>query len=138
MYNGTVTKRAIRLLNGRKQVLIQDEITAAPVPVQWSVSTFPNDFSKKLMNLIFRLMHTNATVVISNGGKTATLTLNKAVVIAQLLSPATASFTTQNPVRIASDPPLPTDAASADQPNTGTVLTVAVPTGSSLIQVLFK
>lgn len=85
-----------------------------------------------------RRMHTNATVAITNGGKTATLTLNKQTLIAQLQSPSTAVFTTQNPVRATSDPPLPTDAASQDQPNSGTVLVIALPAGSALIQVLFK
>lgn len=51
-YNGTVLKRGLRLLNGRKQVLIQDEITNGAAMSQWR-------------------MHTNATVAYSKDNKTA-------------------------------------------------------------------
>jgi hypothetical protein len=84
-------------------------------------------------------MHTNATVAISNAGKTATLSLNGKTLVAQLQSPATASFSTSPAVRLASDPVLPNDAASQDQPNPGvTVLTITLGAGQQTIQVLFK
>lgn len=83
-------------------------------------------------------MHTNATVVASNNGRTATLTLGGQTLVAQLLSPTTASFTTQDPVRMASDPALPSDPISQDQPNTGTVLTIALGAGNQVIEVVFE
>lgn len=81
-------------------------------------------------------MHTNATVTIN--GATATLTLGGQTLIAELLSPSGATFSQQAPVRLSTDPALPTDALSADQPNTGTVLTVTLAAGQQSIQVLFK
>lgn len=84
-------------------------------------------------------MHTNATIALSNNGKTATLTLGGKTLIAQLLSPSGASFGTAQPVRLASDIALPTDPASQDQPNPGTtVLTVTLGAGQQTIEVLFK
>jgi hypothetical protein len=83
-------------------------------------------------------MHTNATVALSNNGRTATLSLGGETLIANLRSPATASFTTQAPVRLASDPNVLPGTLSADQPNTGTVLTVALGAGNQVIEVVFK
>ena len=84
-------------------------------------------------------MHTNATITLSNNNQTATLKLGGETMIVSILSPSTASFGTEEPVRLATDPPLPTDAASQDQPNPGvTVLTIDIPTGQQTLQVLFK
>lgn len=51
-YNGTSVTRGVRLLNGRTQVLLQDEIVGATGPSQWR-------------------MHTNATISYSSDAKTA-------------------------------------------------------------------
>lgn len=75
----------------------------------------------------------------SNGNKTATLTLGDQTLIATILSPSAAVFGTAEPVRLSTDPALPPDAASQDQPNPDvTVLTIQIPTGQQTLQVLFK
>jgi hypothetical protein len=97
-YNGTSIKRGMRNINGRTQLLLQDEITNSQFPVQWR-------------------MHTNATISISNNSKTATLTLGGEKLIAQLLQDGT--WGTAQPVRYTTDPPLPGDSISQDLPNPG-------------------
>ncbi|KAM0751042.1 hypothetical protein T439DRAFT_288209, partial [Meredithblackwellia eburnea MCA 4105] len=119
-YNGTSVKRGIRMLNGRRQILLQDEVDVPTAGIQWR-------------------MHTNATITMSNGNRTATLTLDKQTMVVELLTPTTAVFSTAEPVRLSTDPTLPTDAASQDQPNPGvTVLTITIPTGQQTVQVLFN
>lgn len=116
----SATSRAIRMINGRKQILIQDEMNVPSVGVQWR-------------------MHTNATIVLSNNGKTATMSLGGQTLIATLQSPSTASFAVGQPVRLATDPALPTNAASQDQPNPGvSVLTITLGAGQQTISVLFN
>ncbi|KAG5644525.1 hypothetical protein DXG03_008267 [Asterophora parasitica] len=109
-------KRGVRLLNGRKQVLIQDEI-ASQQEVQWR-------------------MHTNATVSIADSGTSATLTIgDKKLEVALLSPPDGAKFTTSDAVRFLSDPTPPV----ADQPNPGvTVLIISLPAGTYNLQVLFN
>ncbi|KAJ7155401.1 chondroitin AC/alginate lyase [Mycena crocata] len=113
-FNATSVKRGIRLLNGRKQVLLQDEITAS-TSVMWR-------------------MHTNATVVLS--GTSATLTLDgKTMQVSILNAPTGATFTTSAAVRLSTDvtPPDP------DQENPGvTVLLISLPAGTYKLQVLFN
>lgn len=113
-------KRGIRLLNGRKQVLLQDDITNANTTSEWR-------------------MHTNATEIDING-TTATLSLGGKKLIATILNaPSGVVFTKGSPVRYSTDPALPSDAASQDQPNDGvTVLIIEIPTGTNSIQVLFN
>ncbi|KAF7308532.1 hypothetical protein HMN09_00702300 [Mycena chlorophos] len=112
-FNVTSVKRGIRLLNGRKQVLLQDEVTAG-ASVQWRA-------------------HTNATV--STSGTTATLTRNNQTMTVSLLNaPNGATFSTSDAVRLPTDvtPPEP------DQPNTGvTVLLITLPAGTYTLEVLF-
>jgi len=112
-FNATSVKRGIRLLNGRKQVLLQDEITAS-------------------QNIMWR-MHTNATV--SASGTSATLTRDgKSINVTILNAPDGAAFTTSNATRLNTDvtPPAP------DQPNPGiTVLIISLPAGTVSLQVLF-
>ncbi|KAF8519151.1 chondroitin AC/alginate lyase [Hysterangium stoloniferum] len=120
-YNqSTSVKRGIRFINGRKQVLLQDEVNAS-AEVQWR-------------------MHTNATVAIDSSGTTATLTLGGETMQVKLLNaPSGAVFTTQQPVRFTEDPQLPANDASADQPNPGvTVLSIVLPAGQYDLQVLFN
>ncbi|KAJ7760544.1 hypothetical protein B0H16DRAFT_1662143 [Mycena metata] len=113
-FNVTSVKRGMRLLNGRKQVLLQDEITAGT-------------------NFMWR-MHTNATVTPS--GTTATLTIDdKKMDVSILNAPSGAAFTTSQAVRLSTDvtPPAP------DQPNPGvTVLIISLPAGTYNLQVLFS
>jgi len=118
-YNQTTSMlRGIRMINGRKQVLLQDEINAQ-ADIQWR-------------------MHTNATVTIDQAGTTATLTLGGKTLQVQLLNaPAGAVFTTQDAVRVSGSPDLPQGAV--DQPNPGvTVLTIALSAGQYSLQVLFN
>jgi len=117
-YNQTSSiKRGIRMINGRKQVLLQDEINAQ-ADIQWR-------------------MHTNATVTIDDAGTTATLSLGGKTLKAQLINaPDGAKFTTQEAKRLQSDPPLPKD---QDQENPGVnVLTIALGQGEYNLQVLFN
>ncbi|WWC86267.1 uncharacterized protein L201_001140 [Kwoniella dendrophila CBS 6074] len=118
-YNGTGgVKRGIRFLNGRKQILLQDDVTTSP-SLQWR-------------------MHTNATVETNQA--TATLKLGGETLVASIVQgPSGASFSTASPTRLSSDPALPTGAEDADQSNDGvTVLTVDVTDGGSFsLQVLF-
>ncbi|KIO21389.1 hypothetical protein M407DRAFT_245483 [Tulasnella calospora MUT 4182] len=115
--NGAAIKRGIRLINGRKQVLLQDDITNVQQPMEWR-------------------MHTNATVTTS--GASATLTLDGNTMQVQILDPpAGVVFGTAEAVRYADDPALP--AGMTDQPNPGvTVLTIELPAGSYNLQVLFN
>jgi hypothetical protein len=104
------------LINGRKQVLIQDEINAS-APIMWRA-------------------HTNATIIVSSDGFTATLTIGSATTIVQLLNPPSgAAFTTMSPVRFATDPTPP----QPDQPNDGVyVLVISLPAGSYTLEVLIN
>ncbi|KZT32797.1 hypothetical protein SISSUDRAFT_1066653 [Sistotremastrum suecicum HHB10207 ss-3] len=111
----TSMKRGLRLLAGRKQVLLQDEMDTS-APIQWR-------------------MHTNATVTLN--GATATLALGGQTMIVQILSPSSATFTTLNATRYADDPPLPPN--QVDQPNPGvTVLAINLDAGQQTVQVLFN
>lgn len=114
----TSYKRGIRTINGRKQVLLQDEINAKQ-PIMWR-------------------MHTNATVSINPNGTSATLKLDGQTMTMHILSaPQGALITTMAAVRLASDPPTPQQ--SPDQPNPGvTVVTVQLSAGQYNLQILFN
>ncbi|ORY32309.1 chondroitin AC/alginate lyase [Naematelia encephala] len=124
-YNYTV-KRGIRFLNGRRQILIQDDIDGVPTgtDVQWRA-------------------HTNATVTIGNNTATATLVLAEQTLIASILQgPSGVGFSTAEPTRTAQDPPNPSGPAGTlddDQPNPGvTVLVVDNPNGGNhSLSILF-
>jgi hypothetical protein len=110
-------KRGIRLLNGRRQVLLQDDISGSQSAVQWR-------------------MHTNATIVPS--GTSATLELaGKKVQVSILNAPSGVTFTTAQPVRYSSDPALPTGGTDPSNDNV-TVLVIDIPSGTNSIQVLFN
>lgn len=79
------------------------------------------------------------SVTMSDGNKTATWELGGQTLIAKILSPAAAVFSTALPVPLASSPATPSGAESANQPNPGvTVLTIDLPVGQTSLQVLFK
>jgi len=116
-YGGTGVSvvRGIRMLNQRRQILVQDDISSGDAAIMWR-------------------MHTNATV--EANGATATLQLNGKTLVMQLLSPTGISFETMAATRLPGDPPLPAD--QVDQPNPGvTVVVINVPAGQTSIQVLF-
>ncbi|KAM0789094.1 hypothetical protein ACM66B_003151 [Microbotryomycetes sp. NB124-2] len=115
-YDANSVRRAIRLINGRRQVLLQDEIDAS-AQAQWR-------------------MHTNATVSLSNNGATASLELNGKTMTVEILEPASGvAFTAQeNPTRMSGDPALPS--GQVDQPNDGVTL-LSIVTSAERIAVLF-
>ena len=131
--------RGVRLLNGRRQVLLQDEIAAgvAKESIEWRVQT-------------------NATVSIS--GNTATLTINKVVdpnaaigltaniptktLKVQILSPSGATFTSNSAdQRLSGTDPDPSgiDGLPGDPSNAGvTTLVIKLPPGEAKIQTLWQ
>jgi len=116
-YFGATVKRGLRLLNRRRQVLIQDEISS-PQSVQWR-------------------MHTNATVNIDpNSSTSATLTLaGQTMQVSMLAPPSGAQFSKSDAVRFSTDPTPP----APDPPNPGvTVLIISLPAGDYTLQVLFN
>ncbi|EIW86869.1 hypothetical protein CONPUDRAFT_161502 [Coniophora puteana RWD-64-598 SS2] len=117
-FNTTSLKRGIRMINGRKQVLVQDEINAQ-ASVMWRA-------------------HTNATVTLSNNNQTATLQIGDAQMVVELQNaPSGAAFSTMAAVRLPTDPPLP--AGGSDLPNDGvTVLAISLPEGSYTLEVLMS
>jgi hypothetical protein len=110
-------------LNGRKQILVQDDISgvAAGTNIQWRA-------------------HTNATV--ATDGTTATLTLNGKTLQASILNaPSGVSFSTMTADPMSQDPPIPTGGEYAVNPsNEGvTVLVIETEGGSDLsLQVLLN
>ncbi|PLW57753.1 hypothetical protein PCANC_01384 [Puccinia coronata f. sp. avenae] len=119
-YNGTDVKRGIRMINGRTQALLQDEIAGSTLASQWRV-------------------HTNATIDISGDGTTANMKMNGKQMAVTILSPQGVKFETADPVRLATDPALP--AGSPDLPNPGvTVLVINLPaaTATTTVSVLFS
>ncbi|GAA5829964.1 hypothetical protein JCM11251_007950 [Rhodosporidiobolus azoricus] len=122
-YNDTTSaNRAMRYLNGRKQILVRDELETTAT-IQWR-------------------MHTNATVSLSNNDRTATLELGGKTLIAELTgaTDSEATFGTEDAVRDSSQPTQSAGTTmSPDQPNPGvTVLTVNVAAGTRTIEVLFN
>lgn len=105
------------MINGRRQVLLQDDISAS-ASIQWR-------------------MQTNATVTpISDTAVTLTID-GKSVKMELLNAPNGAKITTQDPVRLPTDPALPD--GQSDQPNPGvTVVTIALDAGTYNLQVLFS
>ncbi|GAA5916634.1 hypothetical protein JCM6882_001563, partial [Rhodosporidiobolus microsporus] len=114
--------RAMRFLNGRRQILVRDELETTAT-IQWR-------------------MHTNATVTLSNNDRTATLELGGKTLIAELTdaADAEATFATEEPVRPSSEATSSDGyTMSDDQPNPGvTVLAVNVSAGTRVIEVLFN
>ncbi|KAK0208173.1 chondroitin AC/alginate lyase [Desarmillaria ectypa] len=112
-FNATSVKRGVRMLNMRKQVLVQDEVTST-ADIQWR-------------------MHTNATIT-TNGSK-ATLARDGKMMEVSIISPSGATFTTSNATRFDTDPTPP----DSDQANPGiTVLIIELSAGTNNIQVLFN
>jgi hypothetical protein len=113
-FDVTSMKRGIRMLNGRKQVLLQDEIATAG-SIEWR-------------------MHTNATVTPS--GSTVTLERDGQTMKMVVLNPPDGlTITREDAVRYASDPaPL-----VPDQANPGiSVVVMSLPAGTYTLEVLFN
>ncbi|KAF9527790.1 heparinase II/III family protein [Crepidotus variabilis] len=113
-FQATSIKRGIRMLNGRRQVLLQDEIDAQ-AGVQWR-------------------MQTNATITIN--GASASLALDGQTMEVQILNPPSgAQFSQQAAERLSSDPTPPVP----DQVNPGvSILIIDLPAGKYNLQVLFN
>ncbi|QRV97475.1 heparinase II/III family protein [Ceratobasidium sp. AG-Ba] len=119
-YNGQSIKRGIRFINGRKQVLLQDDLNNVSQSVEWR-------------------MHTNATVTIGQDPTTASLSLGGQTMQVKILNAGQGvGFSTKEAVRASTDPALP--AGQTDQPNPGvTVLCITLATGGTQsLQVLFN
>ncbi|KAI0785455.1 chondroitin AC/alginate lyase [Irpex lacteus] len=116
-YNDTQSyKRGIRLINGRKQVLLQDDITASQ-PIMWR-------------------MHTNATV--DANGTSATLKIGDQTLTMSLLNaPDGAEFTTGPAQRFSDDPATPAGWPDPENPGV-TVIMISLPAGTYSLQVLFN
>lgn len=108
----------MRLINGRKQILLQDDITASQ-PIMWR-------------------MHTNATVSVDDSGTSATLEIGDKKLTMQLLNPTSDMKITTGPAsRLDGDPALPS--GESDQENPGvTVVIINMDAGTKSLQVLFN
>ncbi|EMD41934.1 hypothetical protein CERSUDRAFT_110490 [Gelatoporia subvermispora B] len=116
--NVTSYQRGIRMINGRKQVLVQDDIDSQGT-VMWR-------------------MHTNATVTVSSDGTSASLQIGQESLTMQILSPTSgAQFTTGPAKRLSTDPPLPAGQTDLDD---GPIVVVMInlPAGQYSLQVLFN
>jgi len=112
-------QRGLRLLNGRRQMLIQDEVTSTEA-VQWRTNT-------------------NATISYTENNTIANLALGGENLQIQLLSPSGATFATMEPVPSSNSPATPSGAESQNLPNPGvSVLTISLAAGTNTIQVLFN
>ncbi|CAL1695085.1 unnamed protein product [Somion occarium] len=111
-------KRGLRMINDRKQVLLQDDITATQ-PIMWR-------------------MHTNATVSVDQSGTSATLTIGDKTLQMQILNPTSDMKISTGPAsRFSDDPPLPQN--QSDQENPGvTVVMINMDAGTKSLQVLFN
>jgi hypothetical protein len=106
-------KRGVRLLNARKQVLIQDDINAQG-DIEWR-------------------MHTNATVAVN--GQSATLTIGDKTVKMTILNAPDAQISTGPATRYPDDPTPP----DPDPENPGvTVVSIKLAAGTHSLQVLFN
>jgi hypothetical protein len=117
-YFGQSIKRGIRFINGRKQILLQDELTNTNATTYWR-------------------MHTNATITID--GNNANLSLGGQSMQVQLINPPSGvAWQNLQPVRT-SDAPQLQSGQEADQPNPGvSVLSLSIPAGTNTIMVLFN
>lgn len=112
-------KRGIRFINGRRQVLLQDELTDVEDPAQWRVQT-------------------NATVTINDPPTSATLELEGKKLTVQILSgPDGAGFTSLPSSRTDIAPQLGPDMVDQDT-SPSTVLAIDIPAGSTTLVVAWN
>ena len=106
------------MINGRKQVLLQDDIQATQ-PIMWR-------------------MHTNVTVSVDPNGTSATLKIGDQSLTMQILNaPNGAAFTTGPAERFSDDPPTPSGWSDPANPGV-TVVMISLPAGTYSLQVLFN
>ncbi|PVI03407.1 hypothetical protein DM02DRAFT_640692 [Periconia macrospinosa] len=111
-------RRGLKLLDERKNLLIQDEIIGAASMSQWR-------------------MHTTATVVLSEDNKVAVLHLNNKSISVMLQSPATAFFAVTPSVKLKEELSFPNEVPSQWNQSTS-VLTVDVQSGNQTIALVFQ
>jgi len=121
-YNADI-KRGLRLLNSRRQILVQDEFTGTAESAEWR-------------------MQTNATITYSNDQRTANLALNGQTMTVQILASAPdLTFNTEQALRTDSLGPLPSGGSDNPTPvaESGTsVLAIEIPAGTTTLEVLFN
>ncbi|GKT61408.1 hypothetical protein ColTof3_08747 [Colletotrichum tofieldiae] len=116
-YNGTTFHRGLRMLNERKQVLVQDEIGTAPLGCLWR-------------------MHTNASISYAKDQRTAHLELNNKTLDVVLQSPINATFQTLEPVSLGGSRVM---GSLKDMPNSGvSVLAIEILSANSTVAVIFS
>jgi len=112
-FDVTSFKRGVRLINARKQVLIQDDINAQG-SIEWR-------------------MHTNATVTVN--GQSATLTIGDQTLQLTILNAPDAQLSTGPATRYPTDPTPP----APDPENPGvTVVSIKLAAGTHSLQVLLS
>lgn len=115
---GEDVKRGIRFLPGRRQMLVQDDLTGITEASQWRAQT-------------------NATISLDSTARTATLSLGGKKLVAQILSPAGVTFSDLPSARTDKAPAL--GAGLADMSNgDARVLAIDIPAGTNSVQVLFN
>ncbi|KIM25393.1 hypothetical protein M408DRAFT_210275 [Serendipita vermifera MAFF 305830] len=115
---GEDVKRGIRFLPGRRQMLVQDDLTGITEASQWRAQT-------------------NATISLDSTARTATLSLGGKKLVAQILSPAGVTFSDLPSTRTDKAPAL--GAGLADMSNgDARVLAIDIPAGTNSVQVLFN
>lgn len=122
----TSIRRGIRFLNGRKQILVQDDIAGVPLGT----------------NLQWRA-HTNASVTVTEGSTTATLEFpnGKQLTASILNAPSGVSFSTMTADPMPQDPPIPTGGDYAYNPSNENVTVLVISTdqgGDFSLQVLLN
>lgn len=117
-YFGANVHRGIRMLPGRRQVLLQDELTSIPDASQWRVQT-------------------NATISIDSTGRIATLALGGKNLIAKILSPDGVTFSDLPSSRTSKAPAIAPGLQDMDNGN-ARVLAIDIPSGTNTVQVLFN
>ncbi|KAI0271418.1 chondroitin AC/alginate lyase [Gloeopeniophorella convolvens] len=117
-FNVSSFSRGMRLINGRRQVLLQDEITVQA-------------------GMLWRA-HTNATVDVDPSGTSATLSRDGETLKMEILNPPPgAQITTGPTTRLPNGPPLPQ--GQTDQPNPNiTVVSISLPAGQYTLEILFS
>ena len=81
---------------------------------------------------------TNATITYASNNQIANLSLGGQSLQAIILSPTSAQFTTQQPVRLATDPALPAGSPDLSNPGVSVLSIVIEDPGTTTVQVLFN
>lgn len=106
------------MLPGRRQVLLQDELTSITEAAQWRVQT-------------------NATISIDSTGRIATLALGGQNLVAKILSPDGVTFSDLPSSRTSKAPAIAPGLQDMDNGN-ARVLAIDIPAGTNTVQVVFN